>query len=659
MVPVRPMCAIQSQRTINTGGMPPRRNTRATPNATVAEESSRPLTRASRAAARARALREKEERATATAEETENKDKVPAKSSPPKSRSRATGQKRTRAQNKKDEIEKEEEEAKGDEEHREDGEGFQDDENPSKKRKVVVVDYMKHASQKTKQRRATSTARKEQVGVDRQIQMSEDMRAMINADADGGGGEDDVSCTIDEALMPYVIEDSSSAASGMDTATDDSDVNPTDAPAAYLRKRFANDARRRKRTQRDQRQRSGLRRAPPLYDKPGFLSARPQPPPSPLPPTMDDVTDDPILQEPPPPLPPIEGVDNEYDNDDEKVDAPHPLMESACARSSLVRITGSDELKPRDYSAYVDHRFKDTQFETDMLGEKDLVKKLCNHYAAQEHMSLEEAEKALESRGYGKRAITMESFDIRKQTYGKSNYPTSTRVRCRYDHQTFKGIPILIPIKYYEDRNILTVFPNIAFCSFSCALAWLEREAPPVVRRRDRVQMLQFTARHFFGLNERIRPAPFLEQHVDYGGRLTTEQWRSLSQTHCSFIQYPLAVSVPCTIITEVTIQKRLDREILARIAKRTEEAHAQSAPEKPDYGHPDAKDAYKRGQKEGKGRPIKRRTMKDERGDMVALDKSFLDKVVKKARVDSDAKPRATTGIQALMGIKKIKTAK
>jgi hypothetical protein len=92
----------------------------------------------------------------------------------------------------------------------------------------------------------------------------------------------------------------------------------------------------------------------------------------------------------------------------------------------------------------------------------------------------------------------------------------------------------------------------------------------------------------------------------------------------------------------------------MASIAKRTEEEHDKAIPEKPEYGEDDAQGAYKRDQKEGKGRPLKRRTLKDDSGSMVTLDKNFLDNVVKTSRKDAapGAKAAPPTGIQALMGI-------
>lgn len=597
-------------------------------------------------------------------------------------------------------------------------------------KKVVIVDYMKHASQKTKQRRATSTARKEQVGVEQQMQMSKDMRAMVNAESGGGGGGGDErdakrpkTVAVNESLLPFIIEDSSSAQSGNDTEAqgdDDtgnevSDVDVGDGPADYFRKKFASDARRRQEAQRQELETRKEKRDAFMATRPMFITQREDRAPSPEPmlreeleaqlreqgvdeeaivqrlQEFDRAESEPVLPEaqqeqqqqqqhdkdedvddkkampPPPPRPrPLQGKKREEKEPSSSMFlsamVKEPVKErkeesnASAAGDALVHITGSDQIKKRDYSIYSDHRFKDVHFESDKLAEEQLIQQMIGALAAREKVSTAAAEEMLVSRGYGKRALTMESFDLRKQTYGKSNYPTSTRVRCRYDHHPFKGIPILIPIKYYEDKNILTVFPNICFCSFSCALAFLEREAPSTMRRRDRVQMLHFMARKFFGLSDHIRAAPFLEQHIDYGGRLTTEQWRALSTTHCSFIQYPLAVSVPCTIITEVTILQKLDRNLMASITKRTADEHEKAIPEKPEYGEDDAQGAYKRDQKEGKGRPLKRRTLKDDSGSMVTLDKTFLDNVVKSAKTtQGGAKAAPPTGIQALMGIKTV----
>lgn len=729
------------------------------------KQASPPKPRATRAAARAaeraRALKERENsapasrsasispatatscsRTTVVPTKTTTTPKVETKTAAKRKRGSATAKPKTaaasRARKVTFESEDESIEQNQDKEDNIDGtlddEKDEKDEKDAKRRKIIVVDYMKHASQETKQRRATSTARKEQVGVEQQQQLSEEMRSMIGkgrrksalaADdrsedlQSDSGRQDGNTCFIDDSLLPFVVEDSSSAVdTGTEMAidTDDSDINATDSPAKYLRKRFARDERRRQSNgnrsknsnpytvthallhdtiddtgavddidhlhsdaQQQQQQednnvksistaeqtlakgqkekpetQSRLLKKKPLPGSAKFLSARHNRTHSP-PPSLEDVTDEPILREPP-------ASHHAQDKDKAESAGCHVCTCGAGATlesrqstvgESVVRLTGSDTLKKRDYSQFVDHRFHDASYKSDVLKERDMVKALCAHIAARENKSLKEAEMTLESRGYGKRAITMESFDIRRQTYGNSNYPTSTRLRCCYDHHTFDTIPILVPIKYYEDRNILTVFSNWVFCSFSCLVAWIQRDAPLVVRKGECIQMATFMARKFFGITDRIYPAPFRQQHVAYGGRLTTEQWRSLCTTHCSFLQYPLAVSVPCTIVTEITLQKRLDRDVLARIAKRTEEAHANAGPEKPEFGDPDAKGAYKRGKKEGKGRPMKRRTMKDPSGQMVTLDKSFLDQVINKARNKKEDKAAPATGIQALMGIK------
>ena len=363
-------------------------------------------------------------------------------------------------------------------------------------------------------------------------------------------------------------------------------------------------------------------------------------------------------------------------------DASQLEVNSKDSKSIVVRRTSSDDLKPYNYDVFdKTQHFDDETFETWQKDAVELsesaVRNCGDRIAASENCSAEEgierARTMLSNSGYGCAAITMEDFDVTRTAAAQNQdageirahkdccYPIKSNLRCRYDHHCFDSIPILLPLRWHESKNILEVQPDVVFCSFGCALAYLQRDVPRLHHnvRNDRVSLLRFMARKWFGITERIRPAPLLQQQQEYGGCLSIEQFRRLSTTHQSFIEYPLAAAVPARYITEIVVAARIDRAKRQGMHLRVAEQHGDQVPDPPaaleiDPSAPaaprgaeararaaQAKEARKR--KLGAAGievPDKKRTVTTESGERQTIDRAYVDQVIQRTAERQRAKP-------------------
>jgi hypothetical protein len=96
---------------------------------------------------------------------------------------------------------------------------------------------------------------------------------------------------------------------------------------------------------------------------------------------------------------------------------------------------------------------------------------------------------------------------------------------CRHDGQPFQGPPASIP--WYWSRKQGTYRFRGIFCSFSCALAFLQELNNASERSKQlRTTLLQRVARDHFKV-ERVYPALPLEALRIHGGTMGIEEWRA------------------------------------------------------------------------------------------------------------------------------------
>ena len=181
--------------------------------------------------------------------------------------------------------------------------------------------------------------------------------------------------------------------------------------------------------------------------------------------------------------------------------------------SAVTCFTQSCDLRPRNYSAWDDSReYPDETYADFVRDNAELFETAVAEFAASEDpdgtadgavkqsLKMDVAREHFDRCGYGRAVISMEDFDVtragneetgvkdeerassedkRRLSTCPCRYPTSSNLRCRYDHHTFSGIPILMPLRYHRPpMNMLEVAAHVVFCSFACALAYIERESP-------------------------------------------------------------------------------------------------------------------------------------------------------------------------------------
>lgn len=388
------------------------------------------------------------------------------------------------------------------------------------------------------------------------------------------------------------------------------------------------------------------------------------------------------------------------------------LDETRAKQSIVVKVTNSSSLDQYDYRPWDS---KKDYPDPDLTLLQNMQKEIYEHAQQdlmQSGMFSGEPNKAnavdsyFDNCGYGRAAITMEDFDITRWSEQCTNkqecnvrdqqqqarigsrcatlsckYPHSTGIRCRYDHHTFEGVPILLPLRYHpEPHNILEVIPNIAFCSFACALAYVEREAPRLHQdvRNDRRSLLKFMARRYFGITDPIKPAPMLELHCDYGGRLTTAQFRRLSITHYSFVEYPIAVSVPSRYITQISVTRRIDRNKRQGLHLRVAEQHVDGVAPAPDdlvidpsapaaprgtearvararHAATEAAQLKAQGLDPNTKQP-KKRTATDANGNQISIDRSHVENLISKTVETVKANPKKKHQLESMLSVEEMR---
>lgn len=119
-------------------------------------------------------------------------------------------------------------------------------------------------------------------------------------------------------------------------------------------------------------------------------------------------------------------------------------------------------------------------------------------------------------------------------------YPSKTDVCCWWCCHTFDNHPIGIPVNHDEKKNIFKVIG--CFCTFSCALAYLETDA----NLKTRFPVQKFELLHLYnqliGTTERIdrellKPAPDRITLKAFGGHLSIEEFRSIAPLGMKFVK--------------------------------------------------------------------------------------------------------------------------
>ena len=349
------------------------------------------------------------------------------------------------------------------------------------------------------------------------------------------------------------------------------------------------------------------------------------------------------------------------------------LVARPCKSQNVCSQTLSTAMQEKNYKSYgISSYYRDTQYEEDLQLERRLMgvatRSLCRLNGGDDSKAedLQEASRQIATAGLGTALVTVTSLCASAQTRRESqpcnltaaafDYPLSTDACCFFDHEPFHGVPIFIPLAFYDDKQMISILSSICFCSFSCALGYIKQKAPSMLRSNNSHTMLSIFARRYFGMTEEISDPQPLIMLDKFLGPLTIDEWRLAATTHRSMLRQPLSVAAPATVITEVHVRSRKHAGQVARITQRTEETHFNAIPQRPERNSPDAADAAKRKLKEGKGRPLKQRQIVDENGNVVAIDDARINAIINES---AEKKKSEQNSSQPIVFVKPTASAK
>lgn len=144
-------------------------------------------------------------------------------------------------------------------------------------------------------------------------------------------------------------------------------------------------------------------------------------------------------------------------------------------------------------------------------------------------------------------AVLPELYDF---TNGRDlSWPERTNIHCWWDTHPFEGVPIPYPKDY--SRNLKKFFVRGCFCSFNCALAYLQSVNP------RRTSLLNYFYFLWTGKRDPIKAAPPRETLRIFGGVLTIEQFRR-NFTEMTRIELMIPPIVPETEKIEFSLVRPL-----------------------------------------------------------------------------------------------------
>lgn len=137
-----------------------------------------------------------------------------------------------------------------------------------------------------------------------------------------------------------------------------------------------------------------------------------------------------------------------------------------------------------------------------------------------------------------------------------------TNIKCWWCCHSFQNIPVGLPVKYQE--NIQKFIVKGIFCSMACMYSYANEKYPLTVCK----PLIRHMYKILTGANvsDKITPALPKETLIDFGGELTIEQFRTLSEHKQTYkrIEYPIIVKKDIIHLSEIEHIKESDRKINA-----------------------------------------------------------------------------------------------
>ena len=137
--------------------------------------------------------------------------------------------------------------------------------------------------------------------------------------------------------------------------------------------------------------------------------------------------------------------------------------------------------------------------------------------------------------------ISTQEKNIKKGFYNLlsnfKNWNEKTNIKCWWCTYNFTTFPLGCPLDYNQSINKFRV--QGIFCSYSCILAYMKEN---VKDYQNKIYLLKFLYKMLTGSSLSISPAPSRYTLIDYGGHLTIEQFRALSNEAKTYqmIHYPM-----------------------------------------------------------------------------------------------------------------------
>lgn len=138
-----------------------------------------------------------------------------------------------------------------------------------------------------------------------------------------------------------------------------------------------------------------------------------------------------------------------------------------------------------------------------------------------------------------------------KDTFDSGNEILSSTCRCYNCHHHFPNKPFFLPIEYCDKQKKYKVMGN--FCSPNCVKCFAINSKI----YSTKAYLVGEMYRKLFGYSFRIIPAPPIQTLIEYGGKLTIDEYR---QSFFNDNMYSLQ-SINCKVVIEEIVEKTRPRK--------------------------------------------------------------------------------------------------
>ena len=111
----------------------------------------------------------------------------------------------------------------------------------------------------------------------------------------------------------------------------------------------------------------------------------------------------------------------------------------------------------------------------------------------------------------------------------KEEWVQQTNIKCWYCHLNFDNMPIFIPKLIEKKDGDISIYTNGCFCSFSCAMSYINLYNKDICDRVNVEQKLKFLYSFIYDINiSHIKESPSIYNLKHYGGTYTIDEYKTL-----------------------------------------------------------------------------------------------------------------------------------